>query len=314
MPIAYEGSKPYIFVSYSHRNSATVKKIIDHLQCAGYRVWFDGGIEAGSEWPEYIADHLNRCECVLTFISKTFLDSQNCRRELNFALDLKKPVLNVYIEEVELTAGMRMQLGLSQAIFRSNFADEARFLDTLASAKILENCRDSESAKDIPAPPPKKVQPEQKAAKEKAPKEAPQTESRDADIPKNIYTANILLELSYCIVGPLAMKWILLTFPSGMIRFLLMCIPHMLIALLCRMISRHKVPTNKNSDLFATNFFAWAGSTILAMVIGGFLVPLDINGLLRFLMALGLNVMPSIIALVIHFTLIFADTSDKKSK
>lgn len=146
MPIAYEGSKPYIFVSYSHRDTKLVMRIMDYLQKAGYRVWFDGGIEAGSEWPEYIASHLSKCECFLSFISETFVESQNCRRELNFALDLKKPVLNVYIEEVELTAGMRMQLGLSQAMFRNNFKTEADFLEVLSGATILTHCREVSAA------------------------------------------------------------------------------------------------------------------------------------------------------------------------
>ena len=79
MPIAYEGSEPYIFVSYSHRDSDAVMTAIEALQKEGFRVWFDGGIEAGSEWPEYIASHLKNSACVLTFISNQFVDSHNCR-------------------------------------------------------------------------------------------------------------------------------------------------------------------------------------------------------------------------------------------
>lgn len=310
MPIAYEGNKPYIFISYSHRNSNTVMTIIEHLQSEGYRVWFDGGIEAGSEWPEYIADHLNRCECVLTFISDTFVDSQNCRRELNFALDLKKPVLNVYIEEVELTAGMRMQLGLSQAIFRKNFTNDAHFLDTLASAKILENCRDVHPVKQEASVQPQSSKPQapRKAAVEEAP-----GENSSSPAPKKLFATSVLLELSYCAAGPLAMKWILLAFPSGMTRFLLMCLPHTLLALMGRLIvgkNSKLLAPGQHSDLFAADFFAWAGATLLAVIIGAFLVPLEINPVMCFLLSLGLNVAPAIIALVIHFTLIFAENKN----
>jgi hypothetical protein len=55
---AYEGSEPYIFISYSHKNKDVVLPVIEALQNSGYNVWFDIGIEAGSEWPEYIATHL----------------------------------------------------------------------------------------------------------------------------------------------------------------------------------------------------------------------------------------------------------------
>lgn len=48
-PVAYEGSEPYIFVSYSHKDSATVLPVISELQAEGFRVWYDASIEAGTE-------------------------------------------------------------------------------------------------------------------------------------------------------------------------------------------------------------------------------------------------------------------------
>ena len=51
----YEGTLPYLFVSYAHANDAAVLEIISTLQARGFRVWYDEGIEAGSEWPESIA-------------------------------------------------------------------------------------------------------------------------------------------------------------------------------------------------------------------------------------------------------------------
>ena len=50
----YEGTLPYLFVSYAHKNDAAVLEIISTLQSRGFRVWYDEGIEAGSEWPESI--------------------------------------------------------------------------------------------------------------------------------------------------------------------------------------------------------------------------------------------------------------------
>ena len=116
MPKAYEGTQPYAFVSYSHKDSAEVLPIVEMLQSRGVLVWYDGGIEAGSEWPEYIASHLKNCACVLTFISANFIDSPNCRRELIFAQNLRKDVLSVFIDDAPLTDGMIMQLGLNQSV------------------------------------------------------------------------------------------------------------------------------------------------------------------------------------------------------
>lgn len=86
----YEGTQPYIFVSYAHKNDAAVLEIIGTLQSRGFRVWYDEGIEAGSEWPESIASHLERAQLVLAFLSPAYLQSDNCRKEMHYALTKKK--------------------------------------------------------------------------------------------------------------------------------------------------------------------------------------------------------------------------------
>ena len=54
----YSGVEPYIFISYSHKDSAIVLPIVEQLDKMGFRVWFDEGIEVGSEWPQFIAEHI----------------------------------------------------------------------------------------------------------------------------------------------------------------------------------------------------------------------------------------------------------------
>ena len=46
-PPVYEGSEPYIFVSYAHAISNQAMKIINWLYEAGYRIWYDEGLECG---------------------------------------------------------------------------------------------------------------------------------------------------------------------------------------------------------------------------------------------------------------------------
>ena len=141
MARAYEGNAPFIFISYAHRDTSVVIPVVNALQQKGFLVWYDGGIEAGSEWPEYIAQHLKQSGCVLTFISENFVNSKNCRRELIYAQDLDKPLLNIYIDNVQLSDGMKMQLGLNQALWKSNFPTDEAFLTAVCEAKILQNCR-----------------------------------------------------------------------------------------------------------------------------------------------------------------------------
>lgn len=137
---AYNGNDPYIFISYAHKDSGTVLPIIESLTASGFHVWYDAGIEAGTEWPEYIATKLTGSSCVVAFISNAALDSQNCRREINYAISQNKEMLSIYLENVQLSPGMAMQLGTVQGMYynRSPFAV---FMENLKSAPILAACR-----------------------------------------------------------------------------------------------------------------------------------------------------------------------------
>ena len=136
----YEGTQPYVFLSYAHLDSDRVLPIFRSLEEGNYRIWYDGGIEAGTEWPDYIAEHLEKSGCFLAFISKNYLDSQNCKQEINYALDLKIPVLVIYMEDVTLTGGLRMRLGMVQALFYHRYGSEAAFLAALFRSALLTPC------------------------------------------------------------------------------------------------------------------------------------------------------------------------------
>ena len=140
-PKVYEGKEPYIFISYAHKDSQRVLPIVMALQEQGFRVWYDAGIEAGTEWPEYIAEHLVNSQVFLAFISKASVASHNCYREINYAIDLQKSHLVVYLEDVKLSVGMQMQLGVMQAMFRTRHSNEASFLEELCSSRVLQVCK-----------------------------------------------------------------------------------------------------------------------------------------------------------------------------
>lgn len=95
----YEGKRPYIFISYPHKQSETVVETIRILHEKRCRLWYDEGIPAGSDWPTNIARHLQDCQAVICFISDHFLKSQNCFSEIRAAVQLGKPVLAVYLDD-----------------------------------------------------------------------------------------------------------------------------------------------------------------------------------------------------------------------
>ena len=140
--MVYEGDEKYIFISYAHKDSARVLPLVDALQANGFRVWYDSGIEAGTEWPEYIEEHLCNAQVVVAFMSPAAVASKNCRNEINLALELNKEVLVVYLEDTVLAKGMRLQLNAAQSLFRMHHTSDESFARELLAARILRDCCD----------------------------------------------------------------------------------------------------------------------------------------------------------------------------
>lgn len=142
--LAYEGNDPFIFISYAHKDFDRVQPLISELQSRGFRVWYDSGLEVGDHWHVNIADHLQRCECFIAFLSKSYLDSDNCQQEINYALNKKRDILPIYLEQIKLPLGLDMQLGLIHPLSFSE-TDPIRFIDRVTKSKKIQKCRHVEA-------------------------------------------------------------------------------------------------------------------------------------------------------------------------
>lgn len=145
---AYRGDDPYIFVSYAHRDSKFVFAELENLHNLGYKVWYDEGIEASSEWPEEIANALIGCKVFLVFISPRSTASVNCRNEINLALNEGKPFLAVHLEESPLPPGLRLRMGDLQAILRYQIPED-RYQKKLLNSldQLLENKKEVQGSR-----------------------------------------------------------------------------------------------------------------------------------------------------------------------
>ena len=142
--MAYNNNEKFIFISYAHKDAQKVSPYLDTLKNNGFCIWYDAGIEAGTEWPEYIEEHLKKSAAVVVFMTPNAVESRNCRNEINFALDLGKDILVVYLEETELLKGMRLQLNSTQSLFRKNHTSDESFVKELINARMLQCCRSGE--------------------------------------------------------------------------------------------------------------------------------------------------------------------------
>ena len=142
----YNGNKNFIFLSYAHKNRDDILKIAKEMQSRKYRIWYDEGIDPGTEWDENIAGHIQRAGYFIAFISHEYLDSENCKDELNLARDLNKERLLIYLDNVQLPIGMQMRLNRLQAIHKYTYSEDYKFYQKLFSAKGIEQYRSNDDS------------------------------------------------------------------------------------------------------------------------------------------------------------------------
>ena len=155
-PAAYTGHDPYVFVSYSHRDSDRVWPLILKMQGDGYRIWYDDGLCPAKERDAAIAGHIRECSFFLAFLTENYLESENCCDELAFVREMKKGRALIYLEEVSLPDAMRMRLGRLQAVCWNRDGEKKAYRRLLLMSG-LSACRSTEGeaageGRDRPVP------------------------------------------------------------------------------------------------------------------------------------------------------------------
>lgn len=134
---SYKGNKPYIFISYAHKDSALVLPAIRALQDKGYPVWYDAGINPGSEWAADISRHLKSSSLVLAFVSRNAFESPHCKSEIQFAFSHGRKMLTVRLDDTPIPDGFDMQLGLSQMFDAFAYDNGDEYVRRLTEAPII---------------------------------------------------------------------------------------------------------------------------------------------------------------------------------
>ena len=84
----------------------------------GFNIWYDEGIEAGSEWREEIANAITDTCLFLYFVTPDSARSENCRKEVNLADRKHIPILAIHLEATDLPGSLDLTLSDRQAVFR----------------------------------------------------------------------------------------------------------------------------------------------------------------------------------------------------
>ncbi len=88
-----------VFISYCSRNVRAAEALADDVQALGHKVWLDRELAGGHIWWDQILASVRDCGVLVLAVSPEALDSEACRRECAYAVELGKPVLPVIIAD-----------------------------------------------------------------------------------------------------------------------------------------------------------------------------------------------------------------------
>lgn len=292
----YEGEKPYIFISYSHRDKYRITPIIKEMQYRGFRVWYDAGIEAGVEWAGNIAIRVGQCDVFLCFVSDYYFESQNCLDEFSAAKSKNKKILTVYLDSnVNSHEGFELQTRRFQKIHYFLNPTPEKFTNEISSSKIAQPCREGAT----------RTYTTESSAKPKSNvNESPELISVFATWNKRIKWIGIILlilcnitcihflsEMSYAGTG---IFWTIinLNFPYVIVYLINKCA---FIALHYSMLKKNFVGESAKKMLSDSETIFWGVSVIgvaLSVFIGAANLYVDSGYFLRLLISIGYHILP----------------------
>lgn len=145
---------PFIFLSYSHLDHYPAQAIVQKLQSAGYRVWYDEGIHWNTYWDQTLKENLDKCRMAIILLSHNYLyNSEFCKKELDALKDKDKPV--IWLENFEIKDKDKQKypfLTAKQGILYLKYSSEGFYQKLLDEMNNMESAKETRinGEKDIP--------------------------------------------------------------------------------------------------------------------------------------------------------------------
>ncbi len=95
--------KPYMFISYSHRDDIT--KYIDFFSQENYNIVYDDSLSYGEEWDFKIRRYLSNplCKCIVVLLSRSSIASKAVLRELDYIAQFKKNYFAICLDNISVS-------------------------------------------------------------------------------------------------------------------------------------------------------------------------------------------------------------------
>lgn len=141
-----------VFVSHASKDAQDAEMLVHHLERKGVSCWISTrDIPNGKEFAEVLVEAIDGADLMVVLLTETANESQHVVREINRAVDRRKPILPVRMGNFELSKSMQYYLSHTQWLFIEEGVSLEESLPAIEAA-IKTPAKDGRSKNDVPRP------------------------------------------------------------------------------------------------------------------------------------------------------------------
>ena len=139
---SYDGEEPYIFISYSHNDTAKVREVLKRIDKEKFRFWYDDTMEVGEDFRIELRTRIEKCSAFLLFVSESSMESKYCGMEIIIAYKNNKRIIPIYLDDsTVIPSARKMILENLQHVKGSTIDKDSRYIDKLIASLPIETMR-----------------------------------------------------------------------------------------------------------------------------------------------------------------------------
>lgn len=122
----YEGSRPYVFISYAHADKSKVLEVMQTLAADySYRLWYDSGLHSGDDWSQTLTAKIEGSTAFVVFLSEHSIVSRHVISEISIAFSHENiKVIPIWLTKpVKLPTNLMYYLSFTQHAFATATSD-----------------------------------------------------------------------------------------------------------------------------------------------------------------------------------------------
>ena len=122
-----------VFISYSRKDKDIADYVSEMLKENGIRYWIDKeGIYSSSNYKELIVDAIEVSKAVVFISSGNSNSSINVIREIGYAVNMKKPILPLMLDDAQYAKSIRLDISdIDQIDFKNPVASSKKLITSL---------------------------------------------------------------------------------------------------------------------------------------------------------------------------------------